>query len=133
MVKLACARTNRALGAWADDAPKADAIERACREMADGLLDAHVVVDALQGGAGTSTNMNVNEVLANRALRDPRRAAGRLRAASLRSTTQPPPVHQRHLPHGAAAGRHPPAARARREVVALQEAFQAKEQASPTS
>ena len=38
-VKLACARTNRALGAWADDAAKADAIEQACREMADGQLD----------------------------------------------------------------------------------------------
>ncbi|MDX9973388.1 MAG: aspartate ammonia-lyase [FCB group bacterium] len=67
-VKLACATTNRALGAWADDAAKGDAIERACGEMAEGLLMEHVVVDALQGGAGTSTNMNVNEVLANRAL-----------------------------------------------------------------
>jgi aspartate ammonia-lyase len=67
-VKLACALTNRALGAWADDPAKADAIERACREMADGLLTGHVVIDALQGGAGTSTNLNVNEVLANRAL-----------------------------------------------------------------
>ena len=67
-VKLACAQTNRALGVWADDAPKAEAIVRACRDMADGLLTGHVVVDALQGGAGTSTNMNVNEVLANRAL-----------------------------------------------------------------
>ena len=45
-VKLACARTNRALGAWADDPAKADAIERACREMIDGGLDEHVVVDA---------------------------------------------------------------------------------------
>ena len=44
------------------------AIEAACQEMIDGRLDEHVVVDALQGGAGTSTNMNVNEVLANRAL-----------------------------------------------------------------
>jgi aspartate ammonia-lyase len=67
-VKLACALTNRALGAWSDDAAKADAIERACRELSEGLLDAEMVVDALQGGAGTSTNMNVNEVLANRAL-----------------------------------------------------------------
>jgi aspartate ammonia-lyase len=67
-VKLACALTNRALGAWGEDPAKADAIERACREMAAGLLAAHVSVDCLQGGAGTSTNMNVNEVLANRAL-----------------------------------------------------------------
>ena len=67
-MKLACARTNRALGAWADDAAKADAIDRACRELANGDLGGFIVVDALQGGAGTSTNMNVNEVLANRAL-----------------------------------------------------------------
>ena len=67
-VKLACARTNRALGAFADDAAKAEAIERACRELMQGELDGCVLVDELQGGAGTSTNMNVNEVLANRAL-----------------------------------------------------------------
>ncbi|MCL4234214.1 MAG: aspartate ammonia-lyase [Deltaproteobacteria bacterium] len=67
-VKLACARTNRDLGAWKDDSEKADAIGRACEEMAAGDLDAWIVVDALQGGAGTSTNMNVNEVIANRAL-----------------------------------------------------------------
>jgi len=68
VVKLACALTNRGLGVWADDPQKADAIEAACRELADGRLDEHVVVDLLQGGAGTSTNMNVNEVIANRAL-----------------------------------------------------------------
>ena len=65
-VKLACARTNHELGRW-DDATF-DAIATACSEMMEGLLDRHIVVDALQGGAGTSTNMNVNEVLANRAL-----------------------------------------------------------------
>ena len=68
VVKLACALTNRALGAWGDDPDKADAIERACRDMAEGRLTEHVLVDRLQGGAGTSANMNVNEVLANRAL-----------------------------------------------------------------
>ncbi len=69
-VKLACARTNRALGAWpgAEGAAKADAIERACRELADGTLAGDIVVDALAGGAGTSVHFNVNEVLANRAL-----------------------------------------------------------------
>ena len=67
-VKLACARANRALGAWANHPAKAEAIEHACRELSEGKLTGHIVVDALQGGAGTSTNMNVNEVLANRAL-----------------------------------------------------------------
>lgn len=67
-VKLACALTNRDLGVWEGDDSKAEAIERACREMAAGELTEHVLVDRLQGGAGTSTNMNVNEVLANRAL-----------------------------------------------------------------
>lgn len=66
-VKLACARVNKQLGFW-HDTTKATAIEQACSEMAEGLLTDHIVVDALQGGAGTSTNMNVNEVLANRAL-----------------------------------------------------------------
>ncbi|MCL2326068.1 MAG: aspartate ammonia-lyase [Proteobacteria bacterium] len=67
-VKLACAKTSYALGAWADDAAKAEAIIEACLDVSKGMLDAEVVVDALQGGAGTSLNMNVNEVIANRAL-----------------------------------------------------------------
>ena len=67
-VKLACFRTNRELG-YFPDKTKADALEQACQEMAEGLLSDAVLVDAFQGGAGTSTNMNVNEVVANRALR----------------------------------------------------------------
>lgn len=67
LVKLAAARTNRAIGFWRSEPAKADAIERACQELAAGQLDQHILVDALAGGAGTSLNMNVNEVIANRA------------------------------------------------------------------
>jgi aspartate ammonia-lyase len=66
-VKLACAKTNRRLGVFADSSI-ADAVEKACVEMDDGLLSDHISIDALAGGAGTSVNMAVNEVLANRAL-----------------------------------------------------------------
>lgn len=66
-VKLACLRTNRRLGMW-PDAARVDAMESACRDLMEGRLTESICVDALQGGAGTSTNMNVNEVLANRAL-----------------------------------------------------------------
>lgn len=66
VVKQACAHSNHELGWWDDRVY--GAIDSACAEMAIGKLDDHIVVDALQGGAGTSTNMNVNEVLANRAL-----------------------------------------------------------------
>ena len=65
-VKLACAQTSHELGRW--DGITYGAIRNACLEMIEGRLDSFIRVDALQGGAGTSTNMNVNEVLANRAL-----------------------------------------------------------------
>ncbi len=68
-VKLACAQTNIQLGAWSENGKKAETIEKACFEMSQGLLNDHILVDALQGGAGTSTNMNINEVIANRALK----------------------------------------------------------------
>ncbi len=73
-VKQACCAVNRELGYL--DQPHADALASACRELAAGVLDAHILVDALQGGAGTSTNMNVNEVLANRACQIAGRALG---------------------------------------------------------
>ena len=46
----------------------AQAIDQACDEIIDGKLHEHFVVDLIQGGAGTSTNMNANEVIANRGL-----------------------------------------------------------------
>ncbi len=64
-VKLACARANSACGFLAGDI--AAAIESACREVITGGHRDQFVVDALQGGAGTSTHMNLNEVLARRA------------------------------------------------------------------
>jgi aspartate ammonia-lyase len=65
-VKEAAALANHELGLLPDDVT--DAIVRACREIREGKLHEHFVVDVIQGGAGTSTNMNANEVIANRAL-----------------------------------------------------------------
>ncbi|MFI0780516.1 lyase family protein, partial [Streptomyces sp. NPDC021212] len=65
-VKEAAARANEDLGLLAPE--KASAIAAACREIRDGRLHDQFVVDVIQGGAGTSTNMNANEVIANRAL-----------------------------------------------------------------
>ncbi|MGQ0511301.1 MAG: aspartate ammonia-lyase [Betaproteobacteria bacterium] len=64
--KQAAAIANRELGLL-DDA-RAEAIVRACEEIRGGALLDQFVVDVIQGGAGTSTNMNANEVIANRAL-----------------------------------------------------------------
>lgn len=65
-VKEACAITIKGFGKWPEE--KADAIIEACRELAEGKLDDYIPIDPFQGGAGTSLNMNVNEVIANRAL-----------------------------------------------------------------
>jgi len=124
-VKLACARTNHRLGTW--DPGKARAIDAACSEMMEGMLDGHIVVDALQGGAGTSTNMNVNEVLANRALQMLGRPLGDYDTVG--------PLPDLNL-HQSTNDTYPTALRVaaiwrlrdlEREVIALLEAFQAKE------
>ena len=128
-VKGACALTNQRLGAWAADSIKGEAIVRACAEMANGQLDEHVVVDVLQGGAGTSTNMNVNEVLANRALQILGEPLGHYQRVS--------PLDDINL-HQSTNDTFPTAMRVaglwllatlEKEVVALQEAFQQKEKA----
>ncbi len=76
-VKAACARANLKAGRL--EARLAEAIIAAADEVAAGALREQFIVDALQGGAGTSANMNTNEVLANRALEllgEPRGAYG---------------------------------------------------------
>ena len=65
-IKQAAAEANRELGILPPEV--ADVIIAAAREIRSGRLQEHFVVDVVQGGAGTSTNMNANEVIANRAL-----------------------------------------------------------------
>ena len=65
-IKAACARVNTDLGLLGPR--EADAIIRAATDVAEGRLDREFVVDVFQTGSGTSTNMNANEVIANRAL-----------------------------------------------------------------
>ncbi|MBR9974489.1 MAG: aspartate ammonia-lyase [Bacteroidetes bacterium] len=66
IVKQAAALANHDLGLLSK--PVCDAIVQACIDITNGRLHTHFVVDMIQGGAGTSTNMNANEVIANRAL-----------------------------------------------------------------
>ena len=65
-VKQAAATANRDIGLLAPE--KADAIIKACNEIRSGKFHDQFIVDMIQGGAGTSTNMNANEVIANRGL-----------------------------------------------------------------
>jgi fumarate hydratase class II len=66
VVKLAASRANRSLGLL--DRRRARAIEKAAAEVIRGKHDSHFIVDVYQAGAGTSQNMNVNEVISNRAI-----------------------------------------------------------------
>lgn len=125
-VKLAALRTNVALGAVTG--PKVAAIERACGELMNGQLLSHLPVDALQGGAGTSTNFSVNEVLANRALE----------LLGLKPGDKSISPSEDLNRHQSTNDTYPTALRIaairglrdlEREVLALQEAFQAKEKA----
>lgn len=65
IIKGVAAQVHHRLGLLAKE--KADLIEQAAQEVAEGKLDAHFVLDIYQTGSGTSTNMNVNEVISNRA------------------------------------------------------------------
>ena len=65
-VKLAAVQTNHSLGVINDEI--SGAISQACQEIIDGKFHEDFPIDMMQGGAGTSVNMNANEVIANRAL-----------------------------------------------------------------
>ena len=65
-IKKAAAQANHDLGLL--DGPRRDAIAAACDELLAGRLHEQFVVDVIQGGAGTSTNMTANEVIATIAL-----------------------------------------------------------------
>jgi aspartate ammonia-lyase len=118
-VKLACARTNAAHGFLPPDI--ADALAAACEEVIGGGHTAHFVVDALQGGAGTSTHMNVNEVLARRAGQLLGRPVDPFAHVNLHQSTND--VYPTALRVAAIHGLR----RLEPAVVALQEALQAKE------
>src|SRR5262249_39093574 len=66
LIKLAAARANMDLGLM--DPRIGNAITEAAEEVVEGTLDRYFVVDIFQTGSGTSTNMNANEVIANRAI-----------------------------------------------------------------
>src|SRR5690606_18613583 len=66
MVKQAAARANKEIGVL--DSAKAEIIDQVCDEIIAGKFHDQFLVGVIQGGAGTSTNMNMNEVIANRAL-----------------------------------------------------------------
>lgn len=66
LIKLAAAEVNLKLGLL--EAEQVNPIKEAAQEVADGRWDAHFPIDIFQTGSGTSTNMNANEVIANRAL-----------------------------------------------------------------
>jgi len=73
-VKYACAAVNRDLGKLTEsgtnplDDEQVEALLTACREVSEGRLDGEFPVDVFQTGSGTSSNMNVNEVIANRTI-----------------------------------------------------------------
>ena len=97
-VKKAAAEANARLGVL--DRTRADAICQACDEIIAGKFHEDFPVDMMQGGAGTSVNMNANEVIANRALEILGHAKGEyqycwpnddVNCASRPTTSSPPP------------------------------------------
>ena len=125
-VKKACALVNTELGYMEEKIGKA--IVQACNDLINGELHTQIKVDPLQGGAGTSTNMNFNEVIANRAIEILGGEKGNYEIVH--------PLHQVNM-HQSTNDVYPTALkiatlnllkRLEEEVAKLQEAFQIKEQ-----
>ena len=90
-VKLAAVQTNHTLGVINDEI--AGAISQACREIIDGKWHENFPIDMMQGGAGTSVNMNANEVIANRARSwATRRATTSIACLTTTATADSPPT-----------------------------------------
>ena len=114
MVKLAAARANVDCKQFSPEILKG--IEGACQELIDGKLHDQFRLDVFQGGAGTSTNMNANEVIANRALELMGHRKGEYQHCDPARPRQRLAVHERRLPERAPRrdGARQPRARRRR-------------------
>ena len=97
MVKAAAARTNQEMKLLTPE--KADAIVYACQDLIQGQYHDQFIVDVIQGGAGTSTNMNANEVIANIALMKLGHEKERIQIPTPKRRCKPLTVHQRRLPN----------------------------------
>ena len=125
LVKYAAALANRDLGKLTGtgknplNAAQVDALLAACREVAAGQFDDQFPIDVFQTGSGTSSNMNVNEVIANRAIEPSAATDSRLEKADpSQRSRQYGPKHQRHVSDG-----HPRRRRQRRSTTNLMPAL----------
>ena len=125
MVKMAAARANLECGQFSTEILKG--IEGACQELIDGKLHDQFQLDVFQGGAGTSTNMNANEVIANRALELMGHKKGEYQLLRPARSRERVAVHQRRV-SDVAACRHGARqrARGRRRSSELIASFRAK-------
>ncbi len=123
-VKEACAIANRDLGLLDDKV--AEVIIRAAREIRAGRHHEHFLVDMIQGGAGTSTNMNANEVIANRALELLNRPRGEYETVSPNSHVNLSQSTNDVYPTAVRLALHKSLADFRNELSKLSDAFESK-------
>ena len=112
LVKWAAGVANRDLGKLTRSGKnrlndkQVDALLAACREVAEGKFDREFPIDVFQTGSGTSSNMNANEVISNRAIEIlGRRPLRHRKTDPSERSCQHGAKHQRHVPHGDPRGR----------------------------